>query len=930
MGQGKQRRKVTPVCAIGASAGGVAALKELFRHLPDDLGLAYVVIIHLAPDLPSSLSEILAGVMRMPVEQVTDSPKLMPDRVYVIPPDRELVIDGDDVTARPFAEPRGKRAPIDQFFRSVAIGRGDGLAVILSGAGSDGALGVRAIKEGGGIIFVQEPATAEYPMMPRSALAAGVADFVAPIPRLVERMVEVTRSKRAMGLLQGDAVEQVLSRIMGFLRSRTGHDFSNYKRATVMRRVGRRMQVARSGSMSEYARYLVDNPEEAQELLGDLLISVTSFFRDEGAYEALAKDVIGPIFDSVGDEGIRAWVAGCATGEEAYTLAILFLEEAARRQVAIPVQIFATDLDEGALGTAREGRYPASIEADVTGARLERFFVREGAHYRVKKEVRDAVLFASHSVLKDPPFMRLDLISCRNLLIYLERELQREVCALFAYGLKPHRYLFLGSAETTDANPSLFTPVNRDARIYRMLPQAARRMPIIAQLPPGHRPPGVEGSTRANPVERDRNLGAVHASVLELTAPPSVLVDRNSVVLHLSPNAGRYMLPPGGPLSNEVTSLVRPELRLDLRSALRRAFDLGQATLTPAIPVAFNGTRHRVLLQVAPVVEKGDVPVGQALVVFLDAGPMAASGGDGIDPGQVGEMQRLRDDLDVAETRLTVSRSDYEAAIQDLRIANEELQSINEEYRSTSEELETSKEELQSMNEELRTLNAELKTKLDAIGAAHSDLENIITATDIGTLFLDPKLRVRMFTPRVAKLFNVAAYDGEVIVAGEDVEIRVVHIVTGHAIEAVVVGNARIVVDVHAIDYGLADGLEVHRPVGRVAQGDVAHENVAAVEEGNQGARPAIGPEVDRAVAGGQNRVHECLALARGLGIEVHRVMRLLGIDKCVAVAVDHPAAEDADVFSVVCHDDAQPDSFAGGVDAVVARESEVADGAIV
>ena len=756
MSQANREQTFTPVCAIGASAGGVSALKELFRHLPDDLGLAYVVIIHLAPDQPSALSEILAGVTRMPVQQVMDAPRLTPNCVYVIPPDRELVIHGDDVTARPFAKPRGQRAPIDEFFRSVATGRGDGMAVILSGAGSDGALGVRAVKEAGGVIFVQEPASAEYPMMPRSALAAGVADFVAPIPRLVERMIEVMSSKKAMAIATGDDADRVLQQIMRFLHARTGHDFSNYKRATVKRRVARRMQVTRSASMGAYGRYLVDNPEEAQELLGDLLISVTSFFRDPSAYDALAASALRQIFDDLAEEGIRAWVVGCATGEEAYSLAIVLLEEAARRQVKIPIQIFATDLDEGALGTAREGRFPASIEADVSEERLRRFFVREGLHYRVRKEVRDVVLFASHSVLKDPPFMRLDLVSCRNLLIYLERELQREVCALFAYGLRSHRYLFLGSAETTDANPELFAAIEREARIFRAMPQASRQLPVLSQLPPGHRPADLDRPRQSQSEERDGGLGAIHAGALERVAPPSALVNRTYRILHLSPSAGRFLLPPGGPISSDITLLVRPELRLDLRTALRRALEQGEATLTPPLPVDFNGSRRRIFLQVAPVVETDGSSPAHALVFFLDAGPL---GSIHAHAGETGEVQRLRDDLDIAETRLDGSRSDYEAAIQDLRVTNEELQSINEEYRSTSEELETSKEELQSMNEELQTVNAELKSKLESIGAAHSDLENIIAATDIGTLFLDAKFRIRMFTPRVAKLFSITNSD---------------------------------------------------------------------------------------------------------------------------------------------------------------------------
>ncbi len=433
-------QKFVPVCAIGASAGGVPALQNLFRQLPTDLGLAYVVIVHLSPDEPSSLSEILSVCTRMPVHQIEDTPTLKPDCVFVIPPDRELIIDGDSVSARPFTEPRGQRAPIDMFFRSVAAARGDGVAVVLSGAGADGAVGVAAIKEAGGVIMVQEPAEASFNSMPQNAIATGAADFVAPIARLAERLGEVARSKEAVRSLDMDGAANDLRRIVALLRARTGHDFSAYKRATVMRRVVRRMQVCRTDTLAAYADYLLTTPEEAQNLFSDLLISVTMFFRDEQAFDALARQVIKPLFDAFdpeSDESIRVWVVGCATGEEAYSIAILLHEEMARQRVKVPIQIFATDLDEGALGTAREGRYPRAIEADVSQERLSRFFIDEGTHFRVRKEVRESVLFAKHSVLKEPPFMRLDLITCRNLLIYLERALQAQVCSIFHYGLRP-------------------------------------------------------------------------------------------------------------------------------------------------------------------------------------------------------------------------------------------------------------------------------------------------------------------------------------------------------------------------------------------------------------------------------------------------------------------------------------------------------------
>jgi two-component system CheB/CheR fusion protein len=749
---------LVPVCAIGASAGGVAALQELFRSLEPDLGLAYVVVVHLSPEHPSALHEILGAATRMPVRQVQDSPRLEPDCVYVIPPDRELTIEGDDVAARPFVEKRGRRAPIDMFFRSVAMARGDGMAVILTGGGTDGTLGARAVKEAGGVVFVQDPAEAEFPMMPRSAVAAGLADFVGSVALVAKRIAEAARSKEALRGLTPEGAESELRRVLAFLRARTGHDFAGYKRATIMRRVARRMQVNRCGGMAEYVRHLRDTPEETQQLFSDLLISVTSFFRDPAAFDVLADRAVAPIFDRLrpADEGVRAWTAGCATGEEAYSLAIVMLEETSRRKLQVAIQIFATDLDEGSLATAREGVYPRTIEADVSEERLRRWFVREGNVYRVRKEVRDVVLFTTHSVVKDPPFMRLDLIVCRNLLIYLERELQRQVLQMFHYVLRPDACVFLGSAETVESTPDLFLPIDRDARLYRMRQQAMRRLPPMPQLVPDvvqsaeHR--------RHSPRPEADAVAAVHAAALEKVAPPSVLVDRDLRVLHLSPTAGRFLMPSAGPFTSEVTALVRPEMRTELRIALHAAFDGDGTALVPTAPVGFDGGRRRVAVHVSRVAAD-DGEGARALVVFLDGGPAPEIDGADEDGDRPEEVKRLQAELQSAQDRLAASRREHEMAVQELRAANEELQSINEEYRSTSEELETSKEELQSMNEELQTVNAELKAKLESISSAHSDLQNLVAATEIGTLFLDLGMRIRMFTPQISVLFNVTEAD---------------------------------------------------------------------------------------------------------------------------------------------------------------------------
>jgi two-component system, chemotaxis family, CheB/CheR fusion protein len=753
-----------PVCAIGASAGGVKALQSFFEKVDPDLGLAYVVIVHLSPEHDSQLSEILANRTSMPVRQVEDSPQIEPNCVYVIAPDRELVIEGNSVHSRPFSEPRGRRAPIDMFFRSVAAARGDGFCVVLSGAGSDGALGAAKMKEAGAVVLVQDPREAEYGAMPRSAIAAGTVDFVEPLDRLLETLAAISRHKDALRALGENEAEDDLRQILAFLRARTGHDFSSYKRATVMRRVKRRMQVTRKDTPAAYAAYLQENPEEAQELLGDLLISVTAFFRDPAAFEALATEALTPLLRDVGSEGqLRIWSVGCATGEEAYSLAMVLLEEAERLQVMPQIQVFASDLDDGALATAREGLYPKSIAADVSDERLRRFFIDDGSHYRIRKEVRDLVLFAHHSALKDPPFMRIDLISCRNLLIYLERELQRQLLALFHYALRPGGMLFLGSAESVDTRPDLFTPCDREARVYAAKPRSSREIELLTQLPRQNRPM-LPGGLTSRPDHPPRAAPQIHAAALEELAPPSVLVDEDHRVLNLSRTAGTYIRPPEGPLSSELPALVRPELRAELRRALHRAIDHGEPTLTLPSSIEVHGVQRRVILHVLPVPGENRV-VRRALVMFLDAGP---SGGDAegavssaadmstISPDQV---RQLEIELKATQDQLSASRREHERAIQELRISNEELQSINEEYRSTAEELETSKEELQSINEELNTVNTELKGKLDSIASAHSDLQNLVNATEIGTLFLDGDLRIRMLTPAVEQLFNVTDSD---------------------------------------------------------------------------------------------------------------------------------------------------------------------------
>jgi two-component system CheB/CheR fusion protein len=748
------------IVAIGASAGGVQALQAFIGSLPPTTGAAYVVVVHLDPQRRSELSSILAARTPMPVTQVEGRQKLAADHVYVIPPDRRLQMIDHEVSAVEFDQPRGQRSPIDQFFRSVAERIGDGFAVVLSGAGSDGAIGVRAVKEAGGIVLVQDPNEAEWASMPRSVIATGVADFVLPARDLAQRLVDLLRVKQSTPLPDDNNIdEELLRRILAHLRVRTGHDFSKYKRSTVLRRIARRMQVTRTDELNDYHDFLRENAGEAQSLLADLLISVTTFFRDTEAFDTLAKAALPNLFkDKDPSEPVRVWVCGCATGEEAYTLAMLLLEEAGRHEFRPPIQIFGSDLDARALATAREGCYPAAIETDVSEERLRRFFTQEGDRYRLRQEVRDIVLFAVHDLLKDPPFSHVDLISCRNVLIYLDRDLQEQVCNTFHYALNPAGFLFVGSSETAEHPPGLFHFVDRPARIYQSSAQVGEKPRLVPRLLGSGkmREPNIPYARGLSPTVA---LGdaAMHRRAIEEVAPPSVLVDEAHRVVHLSDNAGRYLMPSGGPLSGDIGDLARPELRFELRSALNRAFDQNISTLSLPIAVQFNGSPHRVHLLIKP--SKNEAVPRHALVMFIE--------GEAIDPrvlnsGQQGTdetVRRLTQELELTHSRLRTVCEESDSANEELRAANEELQSINEEYRSTSEELETSKEELQSINEELQTVNTELKLKLDAISRAHSDLQNLMAATDFGTLFLDARLRIKRFTDHVTDLFRITPAD---------------------------------------------------------------------------------------------------------------------------------------------------------------------------
>jgi two-component system CheB/CheR fusion protein len=752
------------VVGIGASAGGLSALKIFLEHVPQDSGLAFVVVVHLSPDHESHLAELLQPHVRFPVEQVNQTTLLERNHAYIIPPNANLNAIDTHLRLTKLEERRQERAPIDHFFRTLASTHdGNAIAVVLTGTGSDGTLGVKDIKANGGVVIVQDPTEAEYDGMPQSAIATGLVDFVLPvaeIPTSIQRFDRV-RPRVPVPTDEDDVPQDeriLLHKVFAQLRVRTDRDFSRYKRSTVLRRIARRMQLNYIEDLAHYVERLRERPEEARALADDLLITVTHFFRDPEVFERLEKLELPRLFDKRQPaESIRAWSVGCATGEEAYSIAMLLVEEASKHETPPNVQVFASDLHSRSLERAREGFYPGDIATDVSPERLKRFFQQENGGYRIRKEIRDLVVFAPHNLLADPPFSRLDLISCRNLLIYLEREVQQDVIELFHYSLNPEGTLLLGSAETIDAS-DLFRVEDKRLCLFRKrnVPPREPRLPVFpltrtrfGEDGGGHRP------QLATPVA----YGSLHQRMVEKYAPPSILIGSDNKILHLSEHAGRYLVLPGGEPTQSAVKMVREELRVELQAALHHAREKKETFDSKPVPVRFNGHPCPVVLHVRPSLEREEE--GFALVIFEEREANPAAEATPADPKET-ESQRVRHleaELVTARQRLQVIIEEYETSKEEMKASNEEMQSTNEELRSTMEELETSKEELQSINEELQTVNQQNRHKVEELAQLSSDLQNLLVATDIATLFLDRDLRILRFTPKLGDLFNVRITD---------------------------------------------------------------------------------------------------------------------------------------------------------------------------
>jgi two-component system CheB/CheR fusion protein len=769
------------VVGIGASAGGLQAIKLFFENMPQDNGMAFVIILHLSPDHESSADKIIQESTQMPVLQVTEKVAIERNHVYVISPAHRLSMNDGYLEVSP-SDPRlGRTCAIDLFFRDLAdVHRERAFCLVLSGTGSDGAVGLSRIKEQGGVTLAQAPEDAEFDGMPQAAIDTQMVDLVLPVVEMPQKLLELWRNAKAISLptandpdlqtiasvAERDAVaaEQLLRDVLIQLRAGTGHDFKHYKRATVLRRIERRMQVTAQPDLAAYYRYLVSSPEETKALLADMLIGVTNFFRDREAFEALERDVVPQLVSAAisahpEKEEIRIWSAGCSTGEEVYSLAMLVNDQMQLDTSQASLQLFATDIDERAISIGRSGLYPQAIITDVPPTRLRHYFAKENQHYRIRKELREKVLFAKHSLLSDPPFSHMDLIVCRNLLIYLDREVQREILQMFHFALRPGGFLFLGTSESADACHDLFAPVDKRNRIFRAKTGtgSSRRAPTmprggyvrtdITRQPPTHQKP------------RKLSFADIHQRALENSAPPSMIVDANADILHMSDSAGRFLRHVGGELSRNLLTLILPELRLEVRTTLFQAQQGSQMVKSRTVAIKREDRSYRVDLAAHPY--RDEESESECVLLMFEEVE--------VDPSEVSNstvlqtenqvLSNLERELQRTKLQLQDTIEQSEVSSEELKASNEEMQAINEELRSATEELETSKEELQSINEELLTVNFELKTKVEETDKINDYLTNLIASTDIATVFVDSSMRIKWFTPRATDIFSMLPVD---------------------------------------------------------------------------------------------------------------------------------------------------------------------------
>ncbi len=751
-----------PVVGIGGSAGSLDPLRTFLNNLPPDTGMAFVIIQHMLPTGESALHELLVRWTPMPVHRVAEGMPVEPDTIYVNLPDRDVTLSDGCFRLRP-RDQAGLHLPIDLFLRSLAYDRRNkAVAILLSGTGSDGTLGVQTIKGAGGMVMVQDPATATHDNMLYSVIATKLVDSVLAPEDMSDQLLSYAQMQLLRPSMETKLAledEQALQTVLKAIRDEIGHDLSAYRRNTIIRRIQRRMAVHRIDRFPDYAQYLRHHPSEARSLFRELLIGVTSFFRDSEVFDVLEREGIPQLLvDHAPDDPVRVWVAGCSTGEEAYSMAILFREAMDNLDRQFELQVFATDLDEDGINRARNGIYPVSIAGDVSPDRLRRWFVREGDVLHVAQTIRDNVVFAVHNLIKDPPFSHMDLVSCRNLLIYLSAEMQRKVVPIFHYALKPGGLLLLGTAESLGEHSHLFEPLDNRAKLFRRKEQPSR-MPIWDLGLFEHRP-GREGATMRTGTKFALRE-TIEDMLLSMHTPPAVLVDERGQGLFFHGSTGRYLEPAPGEANLSLTRMAREGLRAPLSSSIRQAAREHKPVVHERVRVRTNGGDEFVRLTVKPI-DAGASMKNLLLVLFEPLGHKTEP-----EPkAEIGEDERdayddasLREELRSARDHLQATVKELEESNQDLQAANEELQSSNEELQSTNEELQTSKEELQSVNEELVTVNAELNGKIEELTRAHSDMSNLLTSIQVGVIFLDRDGIVRRFTPAASRVAHLITTD---------------------------------------------------------------------------------------------------------------------------------------------------------------------------
>ena len=758
-----------PVAGIGASAGGLDAFKKFLTAMPPDSGIAIVLVPHLDPAHESLMVELLARHTTMPVVEAENGMPVEANRVYIIPPNKYMTIHDGVLRLTGPIERRSSQTSIDLFLRSLAEDQQErSICVILSGTGSHGALGLKAVKAAGGMAMVQDPTTAEYDRMPQSAISTGLADFVLPPEQMPEALIKYIKHAYVNGGARIEEIPQAadqLTQLLALLKTRSKFDFRAYRKKMLTRRIERRMSLNQLDSIPQYLKFLRENPEEIKLLVKDLFISVTSFFRDPEAFEHLVKEAIAPLVaGKESDAVIRVWAPGCATGEEPYSIAILLQEQLAAAHKNCRVQIFATDVDDDALVVARQGLYPESISTDVSPERLSRFFTKVDDHtYQVNKQIRETVTFAVQNLISDAPFTKLDLISCRNLLIYLEPDVQKKVVTLFHFALVEGGYLFLGSSETIGRQVDLFDTLSKKWRIYRRIgPPRPERVdfPIVAGVETEQKARRPAGAATAQPV----NFAEVtQRLLLEDYAPAAVLINRKYEIFYYFGPCALYLELPTGQPTHDLTLMAREGLRTKLRGAVHRAMRDNQTVMLSGVQIKRNGGYYTVKATVRPV-QTPKSAEGMLLITFQDeaksVAPSAEQGEQArAEAADESTVRQLEFELKATREDLQSTIEEMESSNEELKASNEEIMSMNEELQSANEELETSKEELQSLNEELSTVNNQLQEKVDELEKANNDMANLLNCTDIATVFLDNTFRIKLFTPASTRLFNLIVSD---------------------------------------------------------------------------------------------------------------------------------------------------------------------------